>query len=262
MGFLNKIFGDKVKVPKFKEIDPDVQIEKAFKSMQEHLPEGERIATSIAEADAGTTLALLERFAPGTGEVIQQQVSNLQAGLRGELPADVLQRSIDRSASKAFDGGFAGSGASRKLVARDVAQTTLQRMDTAMNQATNTLSYLRGMLPAQQSVGSMFLSGKDRYNIAVSERNMEYQRDLEAAQVAAQPDPVTKGIALVAAKVVGSALGAGLPGGSAAAVGAGDGGIGGGGIISRRNASAIMGGPKPRSFRSKLGTNLANVLMG
>jgi hypothetical protein len=34
MGFLNKIFGDKVKVPKFKEIDPDAEIQKAFDSIQ------------------------------------------------------------------------------------------------------------------------------------------------------------------------------------------------------------------------------------
>jgi hypothetical protein len=90
MGFLNKIFGSKVKVPKFKEIDPDAEIDKAFRSIQQRMPEGKRVARSIAEADTETALAVLEQFAPGSQAAIQQQMQNIQAGLRGELPEDVL----------------------------------------------------------------------------------------------------------------------------------------------------------------------------
>ena len=115
MGFLNKIFGDKVKVPKFKEIDPDAEIQKAFDSIQEQLPEAQRITKDIAEADADTALAVLERIAPGTQQVIQQQVSNLQAGLRGELPADVQRAITDRAAARSVGGGFGGSQFGRNL---------------------------------------------------------------------------------------------------------------------------------------------------
>ena len=46
MGFLKDIFGSKVKVPKFNEIDPDKEVEAAFKAIQEQLPEGKRVARS------------------------------------------------------------------------------------------------------------------------------------------------------------------------------------------------------------------------
>ena len=97
MGFLNKIFGDKVKVPKFKEIDPDKEIDEAFRSIQQRMPEGKRVARSIAEADTETALAVLEQFAPGSQAAIQQQMQNIQAGLRGELPEDVQRLEIGRA---------------------------------------------------------------------------------------------------------------------------------------------------------------------
>lgn len=55
---------------------------------------------------------------------------------------------------------------------------------------------------------------------------MQFQRDMEAARVAAQPDPVTKAVGGAVAKIGGAALGALMPGagalgGSAAGVGAG-----------------------------------------
>jgi hypothetical protein len=207
MGFLNKIFGDKVKVPKFKEIDPDKEIDEAFKSIQQRLPEGQRVARSIAEADTETALAVLEQFAPGSQAAIRQQMQNIQAGLRGELPADVQRFIIDRSVAQARQGGFGGSGMARALELRDLGLTSLQRIDTAMGQSAQAFATIRGLMPQQQSVGSMFLSPAARINLAQSERNMQYQRDLAAAQVAAQPDPVMGGIAPTIAKVAGVGLG-------------------------------------------------------
>ena len=192
MGFLNKIFGSKVKVPKFKEIDPDAEIQKAFDSIQEQLPEAQRITKDIGEADADTALAVLERIAPGTQQVIQQQVANLQAGLRGELPADVQRAITDRAAARSVGGGFGGSQFGRNLELRDLGLTSLQRIDTAMGQSAQALQQYSSMVP-RTSVSSMFMSPSDRI-IALHKENetMQFQRDYAAAQVAAQPDPVTK----------------------------------------------------------------------
>lgn len=207
MGFLNKIFGSKVKVPKFKEIDPDAEIDKAFRSIQQRMPEGKRVARSIAEADAETALAVLEQFAPGSQAAIQQQMQNIQAGLRGELPEDVQRLVTDRAAARAFAGGFGGSGAARALELRDLGLTSLQRIDTAMGQSAQAFQTIRGLMPQQQSVGNMFLTSQQRVALAERERNAQFQRDMQAAQVAAQPDPVTGGIAPTIAKVAGVGLG-------------------------------------------------------
>jgi hypothetical protein len=277
MGFLNKIFGDKVKIPKFKEIDPDKEIDEAFKSIQQRLPEGQRVAKSIAEADTETALAVLEQFAPGSQAAIRQQMQNIQAGLRGELPEDVRNLIIDRSAAQAQFGGFGGSGFARALELRDLGLTSLQRIDTAMNQSAQAFATIRGLMPQQQSVGSMFLSPAARINLAQSERNMQYQRDLAAAQEAAKADPVTKGLVDVGVKVAGAALGAGLGGGMGSSLGtslasAGGSGIGagipqssfglsyGGGGLGSMGGS-VSGTVQP-SFWKQFGRNLAGSMMG
>ena len=228
MGLLDKIFGSKVKVPKFKEIDPDAEIQKAFDSIQEQLPEAQRITKDIGEADADTALAVLERIAPGTQQVIQQQVANLQAGLRGELPEDVRNLIIDRSAVQSQFGGYSGSQAAGYNELRNLGLTSLQRIDTAMGQSAQALQQYSSMVPTT-SVGSMFMSPSARIAFAQGERNQQFQRDYAAAQVAAQPDPVTRAVGGAVAKIGGAALGALMPGagalggagGSAAGVGAG-----------------------------------------
>jgi len=276
MGFLNKIFGDKVKVPKFTEIDPDKEIDEAFKSIQQRLPEGQRVARSIAEADTETALAVLEQFAPGSRAAMQQQMQNIQAGLRGELPEDVQRLITDRAAAQSFAGGFGGSGAARALELRDLGLTSLQRIDTAMNQSAQAFQTFRSMMPQRQSVGSMFLSTQDRINLAQSERNLRYQRDLEAAKVAAQADPVTKGLVDVGVKVAGAALGAGLGGGMGSSLGtslasAGGSGIGTGipqssfsfgyGSGGGSMGGSVSGNAQP-GFWKQFGRNLAGSMMG
>ena len=276
MGFLNKIFGSKVKVPKFTEIDPDKEIDEAFKSIQQRLPEGQRVAKSIAEADTETALAVLEQFAPGSQAAIRQQMQNIQAGLRGELPADVQRAITDRAAAQAFAGGFGGSGAARALELRDLGLTSLQRIDTAMGQSAQAFATIRGLMPQQQSVGSMFLSPAARINLAQSERNLRYQRDLEAAKVAAQADPVTKGLVDVGVKVAGAALGAGLGGGMGSSLGtslasAGASGIGTGipqssfsfgyGSGGGSMGGSVSGTAQP-GFWKRFGQGLAGSMMG
>ena len=273
MGFLNKIFGDKVKIPKFKEIDPDKEIDEAFKSIQQRLPEGQRVAKSIAEADTETALAVLEQFAPGSQAAIRQQMQNIQAGLRGELPADVQRAITDRAAAQAFAGGFGGSGAARALELRDLGLTSLQRIDTAMGQSAQAFATIRGLMPQQQSVGSMFLSPAARINLAQSERNMQYQRDLAAAQEAAKADPVTKGLVDVGVKIASAAMGAGFGGdmgtslASAGGSGIGTGipqssfglSYGGGGLGSM--GGSVSGNAQP-SFWKQFGRNLAGSMLG
>lgn len=207
MGFLNKIFGDKVKVPKFKEIDPDAEIDKAFRSIQQRMPEGKRVARSIAEADAETALAVLEQIAPGTRENINLQTGNIRAGLRGELPEDVQRFIIDRSVAQARDGGFGGSQAATFGELRNLGLTSLQRADVAMNQSAQMLSSIRSLMPQQQSVANMFLTLWQRIDFVRSERNAKLQRDMAAAKAAAQPDPVTAGVAPAIAKFAGVGLG-------------------------------------------------------
>ena len=173
MGFLNKIFGDKVKVPKFKEIDPDAEIQKAFDSIKEQLPEAQQLTRNISEADADTQMAVLEKIAPGTAENIRLQTKNIQAGLRGELPEDVRNLITDRSAIQSQFGGYSGSQAAGYNELRNLGLTSLQVIDNASNQASQALAQYSSMV-SPTSVNNMFISPQQRYNIAVSERDKRY----------------------------------------------------------------------------------------
>jgi hypothetical protein len=252
MGFLKDIFGSKVKVPKFNEIDPDKEVEAAFKAIQEQLPEGKRVARSIAEADAETALAVLEQFAPGSQAAIQQQMQNIQAGLRGELPEDVQRFMVDRSVAQAQDGGFGGSQAATFGELRNLGLTSLQRIDTAMGQSAQAFQTIRGLMPQQQSVANMFLTPWQRIGVRQTERNAQFQRDMAAAEIAAQPDPVTKGLVDAGVKIAGSAIGAGLGGGM------------GSSLASAAGSGPTLGTPPNAqpSFLKKFLGNIGSSMMG
>ena len=241
MGLLDKIFGSKVKVPKFKEIDPDAEIQKAFDSIQEQLPEAQRITKDIGEADADTALAVLERIAPGTQQVIQQQVSNLQAGLRGELPEDVRNLIIDRSAIQSQFGGYSGSQAAKFGELRNLGLTSLQRIDTAMGQSAQALAQYSSMVPTT-SVGSMFMSPSDRIALAQGERNQQFQRDMAAAQERAKANPIASGVFNAAVSIGGAALG-GFMGGKA---------LGAAGSAAAGAAGSAVGGAAAGGFMNSL----------
>ena len=247
------IFGSKVKVPEFKEIDPDVEVQKAFDSIQEQLPQAQRISRNIAEADADTTLAVLEKIAPGTRDIIQQQVANLQSGLRGELPADVQRAITDRAAARSVQGGFGGSQFARNLELRDLGLTSLQRIDTAMGQSAQALSQYASMTP-RTSVSSMFLSPQDRLTFAQAERNQQFQRDYEAAKAKAAANPIAQGLFGAAVSIGGAALGGALAGralgssiGGAIAGGAASGAASGAvGALGRGQAGPALPPPTPK----------------
>lgn len=232
---LKAIFGSKLKVPKFKEIDPDVEIQKAFDSMQEQLPQAQRISKSFAEADADTTLAVLEKIAPGTRQLMQQQMANLQAGMRGELPPDVQRAITDRTAARAVAGGFGGSQFGRNLELRDLGLTSLQRIDTAMGQSAQALAQYSSMVP-RTSVNQMFLSPQARVQFMQEERNQRFQRDYAAAQAKAAANPIAKGLFGAAVSIGGAALGGALAGG---ALGSSIGGAIAGGAASGAASGAV-----------------------
>jgi hypothetical protein len=224
MGFLGDIFGSKMKIPKLKEIDIDQELDKAFKSMQERLPEAQRLTRSIGEADTDTSLALLERVAPGSRDLISKQTQNLQEGLEGKLPADVQRAITDSAAARSQAGGFGGSQAASNLELRDFGLTSLNRIDSAMFQTGQALAQFRGLGAQAPGVNTMFFSPTQRLNFAIGERNKQYERDLMVAEEAARKDPVIAGIVQGSSKAAGAAIGAyfGGPMGAKAGAAAGE----------------------------------------
>ena len=76
---------------------------------------------------------------PGYQEAQAKRTENALALLRGELPPDVLAQVQRKAATKAVQGGYAGSAAGRNLVARDIGRTSLDLANLGGQQFANIL---------------------------------------------------------------------------------------------------------------------------
>lgn len=124
-----EIFGRKPGVANYRETDLGAEANKAVKSNL---------------ANYGDISALLERLLPGYGKMVETGSRNTQALLRGEIPQDV-QDSIKRSSAyRSIQGGYAGSGMSKALTARDLGRTSLDLIDQGNNSAQRWMAITQG----------------------------------------------------------------------------------------------------------------------
>lgn len=80
-------------------------------------------------------IALLDKMIPGFSEQQKQGSKNTLSMLRGEIPEDVQNAVKRSSAFRSLSGGFAGSGMSKALTARDFGRTSLDLMEAGTNSA-------------------------------------------------------------------------------------------------------------------------------
>jgi hypothetical protein len=95
-----------------------------------------------AERNAFNRAQLLESLGiqvPGYQEAQAKRAENALALLRGELPPDVAAQIQRRAASQALEKGFAGSGAGRNLVLRDLGRGSYDAARLGEQQFANIL---------------------------------------------------------------------------------------------------------------------------
>jgi hypothetical protein len=116
--------------------------------------------------------------------------------LRGEISPEISAQVQRSTAGRALSGGFgAGSGFGRKLTARDLGLTGVQIQNQGLAQAQNFIQQQRAFGMVQPfSVSSMFITPAQRINALSQQNQQQYNRDLQAAQVAAMPDPTMAAI--------------------------------------------------------------------
>jgi hypothetical protein len=222
--------GKKVKVPQFQRVNTEKEQEAAIKQNIASLQSGTELATKTTAAEQTLLEAQLRRAIPGYDQLIAQAGKNIGSRLRGEVDQDVqsqLQRAV---AGRAVGGGFKdASGIRTNLLARDFGLTAMQIQNQGLAQAQNFIQQQRTMGMAQPfSVSSMFITPTQRINLSLQENQFQYNRDMAAAQVAAQPDPMMAAIGGSLSNIGGMAFGSGM-GGMMGGSGGGGGGQGGGG---------------------------------
>jgi len=221
--------GKKVKVPQFQRVNTEKEQEAAINQNIASLQSGTELATKTTAAEQTLLESQLRRAIPGYDQLISQASSNIGSALKGELSPDVQSQLQRSSAGRALSGGYgAGSGVGRNLSARDFGLTSMQVQNQGLAQAQNFIQQQRTFGMAQPfSVSSMFITPTQRINLSLQENQSQYNRDMAAAQVAAQPDPMMAAIGGSLSNIGGMAFGSGM--GSMMGGGGGSGGNRGGG---------------------------------
>jgi len=188
-GLLSK--GSKPKVPEFKPINFAAEQKAAIKQNLESLPAASDIARKTTSADQSVLEEQLRRAIPGYDQLIAQAGSNIGASLRGEVSQDVSSQLQRSAAGRALGGGFGGgTGMGRNLSARDFGLTSMQIQNQGLQQAQSFIQQQRMFGMVQPfSTSSMFITPAQRVGVMQQQQQAQYGRDLQAAQVAAMPDP-------------------------------------------------------------------------
>jgi hypothetical protein len=180
-------YGQKVKVPSFKEIMPDDVQKDTVRGNIANFADIAQLATSVDLFNQDQLESLIDRVLPGARQQIQE---NISSQLRGEIPDDV-RSAITRGNSERFAGVFSGSDFVRSNEAKQLGLTSLGVINQGLASAQSWLSQAAA---PKFDVTSMFFTPQQRYGYAVNERDARYSRDLLAAQVKAMPDPATAAI--------------------------------------------------------------------
>jgi hypothetical protein len=207
-GLLSK--GSKPKIPELKPIDFAAEQKQAIQQNLAALEPATELAKKTTAAEQSQLEAQLRRAIPGYDQMVQQASQNIGAALKGELPTDVQQQIQRSTAGRALAGGFGGgSGFGRALTARDLGLTSLQLQNQGLAQAQNFIQQQRAFGMVQPfSVSSMFITPAQRVGAMQQQQQAMYNRNLQAAQVAAMPDPTMAAIGSAISSAGGFAGGA------------------------------------------------------
>lgn len=217
MGLLSKLFGAKVKVPKFVKVDIDEEQPKSIEGNLAVTALAGKLALQQQGADQDALEQGLKRAIPGYEGLVTGQRDVIGDLLSGKVNADVADRLRDRAAARGIATGTQGSQAIDFSELKNYGLTSMDLQQRGLAAAERLVGqqYNYGMAKPM-SVTSMFMSPQARLAHETSERSMLFQRDLMQAKMDAAPDPRYVGVA----KGVTSML-AGGAGGIAAAAGGG-----------------------------------------
>jgi hypothetical protein len=203
---------DKVVVPDFKRVDQSAEQGNAIKGNLANFDSASALAAKASGADQDVLLGQLRKAIPGYDQIVSQISKNIQNQTQGNIAPEVADAWNRSSAAKAFSSGVGvNSGAGRNLVARDFGLNTMQVQQQGLQNGLNFIqSQRQAAVAPTMSVTSMFLSPQQRIGLLAQENQSQFTRDLMAAQVAAQADPMMAAIGNGLQQIGGGLMGGGF----------------------------------------------------
>src|ERR1700744_3226326 len=146
MGLAGNLLGNllggtsKPSVPAWQNISLPQQQAAAIAANTAALPGTEALVSSSNQFSHDQISKMLEQAIPGYNSIVGSASSNIESMLKGEIPTDVSQAVQSSDAAQAIGGGYAGTGAAKNLVARDLGLTSLNLTQQGINSAQSWIS--------------------------------------------------------------------------------------------------------------------------
>ena len=210
-------------VPPWQNISLPQQQGAAIAANSAALPASESLVSSSNSFSQDQISKMLEQAIPGYNSIVGSASSNIESMLKGEIPTDVSQAVQTSDAAQAIGGGYAGSGAARNLVARDLGLTSLNLTQQGLSSAQSWISSMNNIFaPGQLNVSSMFISPQQMFQDTFQNQEQQWNVDWLKNQVKAMPDPTMEAVGqfvggigdAAASYFTGGMLGGGMGGGS------------------------------------------------
>lgn len=207
-GLLSK--GSKPKIPELKPIDFAAEQRQAIQQNIASLEPATELAQKTTAAEQSQLEAQLRRAIPGYDQLVQQASQNIGSALRGELSPEATRNLQRFSAGQALTRGYGGgSGMGLFGAVQNYAKASEARQQLGLAQAQNFIQQQRAFGMTQPfSVSSMFITPAQRVGVMQQQQQAQYNRNLQAAQVAAMPDPTMAAIGSAISQAGGFAGGA------------------------------------------------------
>ena len=194
------------------------------------LPEFENIAGDVNTFNVGQRGQMVRSAIPSFDAITGAESGVLNDWLAGRLSPSLVSQVRRNAASRAFEGGYGGTGFADNLEARDLGLSSLDLQGRGAQLAPGYLNTIAGItLPQQVSPSAFFLSPAQQLNTDQFNEEARYGRDWLQNQLDSIPDPYKAAIASDVggiADVVGTAALTAL------------GGVGGGAIGGAAGATA------------------------
>lgn len=194
-------------------------------------------AVKANSANMDDIMSMLDKMFPGFTDDLKQGGKNTLSMLRGEIPQDVQDAVTRSSAYQSLMGGFAGSGMSKALTARDFGETSMALMSQGTNSAQQWAGISEGATAPYLVTAPAQADATFRNNL-YKQATEQFQYNVDAA-----PDPGAAGIfnlqTALGSQAMSFGMGAAMGGMRGSAMsGSGGGGMGGGGVTGAANYSS------------------------
>ena len=179
MGLFSSIFGKKVKVPEFKQVDIDREQAASIDANLESLPKAAALARGETKASQDILMESLRAAMPQYDAMVGGGERVIGDLLSGKVPGDVAKQISDRAAARGISTGTGAlSRFAKNLELRDLGLTSLDMTQRGLDSAMSWFKTQRATATVEpMRASSMFISPQQRISHQTSERNLQFQRE-------------------------------------------------------------------------------------